>query len=621
MDISKIKDPQFLKTLSIKELESLAENIRQFIIQSVSKTGGHLSSNLGIVELTMALHYVFNTPKDKILFDVGHQSYTHKILTGRANRFDSLRQFNGLSGFQKRCESEYDVWEAGHSSTALSAAVGMAMARDLNEDHYEVIPVIGDAAMVGGPSLEALNHLGSTRSKVIIILNDNQMSISKNVGGVNNFLSELRTSMAYNKAKQEYKEMLSHIPLGKPIYKVSSVAKELIKKNLIEDTIFTEFGVDYLGPIDGHDFKDLIRALNKAKESSRSIVVHVLTKKGKGYPFAENDIEGKWHGISPFNVETGESLKKNKEDEATWSQVVSEQVYKAMAFDQNIVAITPAMISGSKMEKIFRDYPKRSFDVGIAEQHAVTFACGLATTGKKPFISIYSSFLQRAYDQINHDVARMNLSMLISVDRSGFVGEDGETHHGVFDIGFLMAIPNLVIFTPSNVVEAKEFINTAFNKADCPYFIRVSKQLTKNQDVLINHYLEIGTWTVPLKQENAKVAIITYDDKVERVISYICENKYNVDVINARFLKPMDEDMLYQIAKKYEHVIIYETDMKNASLGIYINEFFKEHELRIHTIHLAVDDHYTPQGRIDELLELEHLTMKDLDLHLKKVLE
>ena len=621
MDISKIKDPQFLKTLSIKELESLAENIRQFIIQSVSKTGGHLSSNLGIVELTMALHYVFNTPKDKILFDVGHQSYTHKILTGRANRFDSLRQFNGLSGFQKRCESEYDVWEAGHSSTALSAAVGMAMARDLNEDHYEVIPVIGDAAMVGGPSLEALNHLGSTRSKVIIILNDNQMSISKNVGGVNNFLSELRTSMAYNKAKQEYKEMLSHIPLGKPIYKVSSVAKELIKKNLIEDTIFTEFGVDYLGPIDGHDFKDLIRALNKAKESSRSIVVHVLTKKGKGYPFAENDIEGKWHGISPFNVETGESLKKNKEDEATWSQVVSEQVYKAMAFDQNIVAITPAMISGSKMEKIFRDYPKRSFDVGIAEQHAVTFACGLATTGKKPFISIYSSFLQRAYDQINHDVARMNLPMLISVDRSGFVGEDGETHHGVFDIGFLMAIPNLVIFTPSNVVEAKEFINTAFNKADCPYFIRVSKQLTKNQDVLINHYLEIGTWTVPLKQENAKVAIITYDDKVERVISYICENKYNVDVINARFLKPMDEDMLYQIAKKYEHVIIYETDMKNASLGIYINEFFKEHELRIHTIHLAVDDHYTPQGRIDELLELEHLTMKDLDLHLKKVLE
>ncbi len=620
MDISKIKDPHFLKNLTTDQLESLASDIRHFIINSVAKTGGHLSSNLGIVELTIALHYVFDAPKDKIFFDVGHQSYTHKILTGRANRFDTLRQLGGLSGFQKCCESEYDAWEAGHSSTALSAAVGMAMARDLDEEQYEIIPVIGDAAMVGGASLEALNHLGSTHSKVIIILNDNQMSISKNVGGVNNFLSELRTSMAYNKAKQEYKEMLSHIPLGKPLYKVSSAVKESIKKNLIDDTIFTEFGVDYLGPIDGHDFKDLIRALNKAKDSSGSIVVHVLTKKGKGYPFAENDVDGKWHGISPFDIATGESLKKAKENEVTWSEIVSEQVYKAMAFDQEIVAITPAMISGSKMEKIFRDYPKRTFDVGIAEQHAVTFACGLAKAGKKPFISVYSSFLQRAYDQINHDAARMKLPLLISVDRAGFVGEDGETHHGVFDIGFLMAVPNLVIFTPSNAQEAKEFINTAFHLSDRPYIIRVSKQMTKNQDVLVNHYMEIGTWTTPLSQDNAKVVVLTYDDKVQRVIQHIKANNYNVDVINARFLKPMDEAMLNKIAQKYEHLIIYETDMKNASLGLYVNEYFNDHHLTIDTVHLAIDDHYTPQGKIDQLLELENLDMKNLDIHLKKVL-
>lgn len=621
MNVKDIKDPYFLKELSIKELEDLAYDIRQFIIDSVSKTGGHLSSNLGIVELSIALHYVFDIHKDKIFFDVGHQCYTHKILTGRAKNFDTLRQFDGLSGFQKRCESDCDVWEAGHSSTALSAAVGMALARDLNQDDYEVIPVIGDAAMVGGESLEALNHLGSTHSKVIVILNDNQMSISKNVGGVNNFLSEIRTSMAYNKAKQEYKEMLSRIPLGPSLYKFSYMVKESLKKNLINETIFTEFGVDYLGPIDGHDFKDLIRAFNKAKQSTRSIVVHVLTKKGKGYSFAENDLSGKWHGVSPFNVATGELINNKKKNTLSWSEVVSSQVYKLMAFDNDIVAITPAMITGSKMEKIFRDFPKRAFDVGIAEQHATTFACGLSISGKKPFISMYSSFLQRAYDQINHDVARMNLPMLISVDRAGFVGEDGETHHGVFDIGFLMAIPNLTIFTPSNAREAKQFINTVFHKNDGPYVIRVSKQSIKNEDVLVNDYLEIGTWVKAYTAKNATIAILTYDDKVNRVISHILENNYNIDVINARFLKPMDTTMLDEIAKTYQHLIVYETDMRNASLGLYISEYYAMKHIYMDMDLLAIDDHYTPQGKIDDLLKLENLDLKQLDQCIKKVLQ
>lgn len=612
MNIKEIQNPNFLKDLSNQELDLVAKDIRNFLIESVSKTGGHLSSNLGVVELTMAIHKVFNSPEDKILFDVGHQSYVHKILTGRAMQFDKLRQYNGLSGFQKRCESIHDAWEAGHSSTALSGAVGMAAARDINNDHYEIIPVIGDAAMVGGPSLEALNHLGSTNSKVIIILNDNQMSISKNVGGVDNFLSELRTSMAYNKAKQEYKEMLSHIPLGKAIYKFSDVIKQSIKTNLIKDTIFTEFGVDYLGPIDGHDFKDLTRALNKAKNSQGSIVVHVLTQKGKGYKYAERDFTGKWHGIQPFDIKTGVTKTITKEGYQSWSSIVSSQVLECMKDDEQIVAITPAMITGSKLECVFNKYPTRCFDVGIAEQHATTFAAGMAVSGKKPFLSMYSSFLQRAYDQINHDICRMNLPSLISVDRAGFVGEDGETHHGVFDIGFLYALPNAVIFTPSNAVEARQFINTSFKNNDCPYFIRISKQSTLDEPIKDETYLKIGTWTIPYQNNNAKTCIITYDDKVNKVIEMVKSNNYNVDVINARFIKPMDFNLLDDIAKKYETVIVYETDLKNASLCLFINQYYSDRNKSIRIESMGIDDHYTPQGTIDELLHLEELDIASL---------
>ncbi len=611
MNIKNIKDPTFIKALSYNELDDLAKDIRSFLIQNVSQTGGHLSSNLGVVELTIALHYVFNAPEDKMIFDVGHQSYTHKILTGRASQFHTLRKLNGISGFQKRNEGPYDAYEAGHSCTALSSAVGMAIARDLNNEQYNIIPIIGDASIVGGPSLEALNHLGSTNSKVIIILNDNQMSISKNVGGISNFLSSIRTSMTYNKAKQEYKDLLSHVPFGKPIYKFTKKIKDHIRNNLIDETIFSEFGVDYLGPIDGHDFSDLIRALNKAKNSSNSVVVHVITKKGKGYEFAENDELGKWHGVSPFDVNTGEPICKLGENEKTWSEVIALQVYKAMAFDQDIVTITPAMISGSKLDNIFRDFPLRSFDVGIAEQHAMTFACGLSISGKKPFVSMYSSFLQRAYDQLNHDVGRMDLPMLISVDRAEFVGEDGETHHGVFDIGLLMAIPNIVIFTPSNALEAKQYINTAFQKNDHPYVIRVSKQAVLDEDVLITDTIEIGKWEYVINHHHQSI-IITYGDKVNKVKSMILENNLKVDLVNARFMKPMDNDLLDRISKEYENIIIYETVLENASLGLYINEYYMNNHVSKHIIHIAVKDHYTPQGDVDELLKLENVDLESL---------
>ena len=422
MDLTKIKGPSFLKELTEKELNDLAKDIRQFIIESVSQTGGHLSSNLGIVELTIALHYVFNSPEDKIFFDVGHQCYVHKILTGRAKDFTHLRKFNGLSGFQKRCESKHDVWEAGHSSTALSAAVAMAIARDLNKESFSVVPVVGDGAIVGGESLEALNHLGSINNKVILILNDNQMSISKSIGGMNNFLNNVRMSNTYNKMKDDYRSILQHGKLGEGVYKATKYIKDFVKRGFINDTIFEDFGIDYLGPVDGHNIVELIRVLQLAQKNKKSVVVHVVTEKGKGYSFAENDQEGKWHGTPPFNVKSGRVLSSGNPSKKSWSEIISDQVLQWMKIDKDIVSITPAMIKGSAMNNLFKVFSERCFDVGIAEEHALTFTAGLSISQKKPFISVYSSFLQRAYDQINHDIARMDLPCLCSIDRAGIVG-------------------------------------------------------------------------------------------------------------------------------------------------------------------------------------------------------
>ena len=512
MDLNKIKDPSFLMEMNIDELNELAYEIRQFIIQSVSKTGGHLSSNLGIVELTIALHYVFNSPKDKIFFDVGHQSYVHKILTGRAKQFPTLRQFNGLSGFQKRCESKHDVWEAGHSSTALSAAVAMAIARDLNHEHFDVIPVIGDGAVVGGESLEALNHLGSTQNKVILILNDNQMSISKSTGAMNNFLNNIRISNTYNRMKDDYRTMLQKGKLGEGVYKATKYLKDFVKHGFLDDTIFEDFGMDYLGPIDGHNIEELIRVLNIAKTNKKSVVVHVVTEKGKGYSYAENDKEGKWHGTPPFNVKTGNVLTST--NKKSWSSIVSDQVFQWMKIDKDVTAITPAMMKGSAMDNLFKVFPERCFDVGIAEEHAMTFAAGLSISKKKPFISVYSSFIQRAYDQINHDIARMKLPCLCSIDRAGIVGEDGPTHHGVFDIGFLTPIPNIVYFAPKDAKELRTYVNTCFTNFNNPYFLRIPRGSIDDHPVDYHVTLKIGTWTIECREENYELTIICYGENV-----------------------------------------------------------------------------------------------------------
>ncbi len=612
-----ISSPLFLKELSIKELNVLASDIRTFLIDSIAKTGGHLSSNLGVVELTIALHYVFNSPTDKVFFDVGHQSYVHKILTGRAKDFDTLRQFHGLSGFQKRDESVHDVWEAGHSSTALSAAVGMAHARDLNHQTYHVVPVIGDAAIVGGESLEALNHLGASKTKVIIIMNDNQMSISKNVGGFSEFLSDIRTSHAYNVAKGEYRHILMGSQVGEKIYHLTSKAKNLIKRRVIDSKIFGEFGVDYLGPINGHDLGELIRTLEKAKTIPNSVVVHVMTTKGKGYIYAENDTNGQWHGVEPFNKATGLMLNQSKE--IGWSEFIADEVYERMGKDQDIVAITPAMISGSKMEKIFKDYKERAFDVGIAEAHATTFAAGLAISGKKPFLSIYSSFLQRAYDQLNHDIARMNLAVVVGIDRAGLVAGDGETHHGVFDLGILKPLPNTYIYAPSSKKEAQWFLDKAFKAEHGLYCIRYGKQIVKDYPCDTKQ-LAIGKWHYISQNDKPQAIIISYGETLNDIVLEVMNRHLAYDIVNANFLKPIDTEMIEEIARRNLPIFVYERDLESCGLGKDIAAYLACRHLLCDLYTYGLPDIYLKHGDITKLLHEQGLALEDILGKMERIL-
>ena len=618
MDLNKIKDPSFLKELDIRQLNELAGEIRQFLINSISQTGGHLSSNLGVVELTIALHYVFNSPEDKIFFDVGHQSYVHKILTGRANQFATLRKYGGLSGFQKRCESEHDCFEAGHSSTALSAAIGMAVARDLNHQNFHVIPVIGDAAMVGGESLEALNHLGSINNKVIIILNDNQMAIGKSIGGFGEFLSSVRISGTYNNLKEDYRNLTSHNKFGQMIFNVSKRIKDFVKHGLIDDTIFEDFGVEYLGPVNGHNFDDLIRVLNLAKNSKSSVVVHVVTKKGRGYKFAENDKSGKWHGIAPFNIADGTLKNPGKNGKVSWSKVVADYIEMKRASDQDIVAITPAMIHGSAMDSLFKHYPDRCFDVGIAEEHALTFTCGLSLAKKKPFISVYSSFLQRAYDQINHDLSRMDLSCLICVDGCGFVGDYGPTHHGVFDLGILNQLPNVIICAPNDSANTKRFINTYLKNNDHPYILRIPRGEIENNEIEEDEILPIGKWQIDITNDY-DVTVISYGQNVTRINEYFKDKEIKIRLVNALYIKPMDTQMLQDIVDD-KPLVVYETDLKINSLASNIAYYYSQNKILKNIYSFGVDDHYSTQGTIDEILKDEGLDMDSFYQRIKEII-
>lgn len=609
MDIKNIKNPKFLKNLSQEELEDLAIEVRKFLIKNISQTGGHLASNLGIVELSIALHTVFNSPQDKIFFDVGHQSYVHKILTGRAKDFPTLRKFKGLSGYQKRAESDYDCFEAGHSSTTISAGIGMAIARDLDGADYDVLPVIGDGALTGGLALEALNHLADINSKVIVIINDNDMSISKNIGGMNHILGNLRLSMPYNKAKQNYKELMNRNKVGEIAYKSTKKVKDLVKRKVITN-MFTDMGLDYIGPIDGHDFHDLLRALNKAKETHKSIIVHVATNKGKGYRYAEDDTNGKWHGTSAFDYKTGKSLKEIPNDEISFSKAVADAVEAEMAQNDDIICISPAMVGGSGLQDIFDKYPERSFDVGIAEQHATMMAAGLSLSGKRPFLSIYSSFSQRAYDQFNHDIARLDLPVLIGLDRAGLVGEDGSSHHGVFDITMYRNLPNFVISAPKDFREIINLVKIGF-QYDHPFVMRYPRgnvKVMKPKD----EKLEIGKWKTLKK--NTKRVLISYGAHSRIFDEKIDEKKCGL--IHALFIKPLDHRVLDKLFKEQTEIIIYEPDIKGGGFASSILEYAntKKYDTSKVTI-ISIDDEYIDCGSVDELLKDNKL---DYDYVIKK---
>ncbi|WP_249030411.1 1-deoxy-D-xylulose-5-phosphate synthase [Tannockella kyphosi] len=619
MDLTKIESPEFLKTLDDKQLNDLADSIRTFLIENISKTGGHLSSNLGIVELTIALHLVFDSPNDKIFFDVGHQSYVHKILTGRAKYFPTLRKTDGLSGFQKTKESKHDVWEAGHSSTALSGAIGMAVARDLKNENFHVVPVVGDGAMLSGPSLEALNHIASLNNKVILILNDNHMSIGSRVGNVEHFLSNIRISNTYNHLKKDYRNLLSGGNVRNKIFTTSRSIKEFFKKSLIKHTMFDDFGLSYIGPIDGHDINELKRALNFAKESKESIVVHIHTQKGKGYVHAVDDKCGKWHGIGPFDIESGQSLEKVDENKISWSKVVSNHMNTLMAKDDQIVAVTPAMVHGSKMTKLFHDYPDRCFDVGIAEEHAVTFVAGLSIQGAKPFLSVYSSFIQRAYDQMNHDIARMNLPSFICIDRCGIVGSDGPTHHGVFDIGMFLPVPNLTIFAPRDANEALSFMDYAFDHFDRPYMMRISRNSVLKPT---EQYQEMvyGKWLNYKNNDNPKVIIITYGDNVDVVEMLLEQEHIPAYIVNARFLKPIDTDLVNHLPEYKLPIIVYETDLQNGGLFTQLTSYYSQNHKTVSISSVAIGDHYSIAGSVDDIYRDEKIDKYSLLEKIKEVI-
>ena len=609
MEIKKIENPRFLKQLSIDELNQLSQDIRDFLIENISKTGGHFSSNLGIVELTVALHYVFDSPEDKFLFDVGHQAYVHKILTGRAPMFTKLKKYGGMCGFQNRHESIYDPWEAGHSSTTISGATGLAIARDLKKEQFEVISIIGDAALMSGESLEALNFLGGIDTKVIVILNDNNMSISRNVGGLSNFLSDVRMSYKYNQAKSNYTEILSQSAVGQKIFDMTKRVKDKVKRKILLDTPFSQFDLDYIGPVDGHNMEELIRALETVKNLDHSVVLHVLTKKGKGYEPAEKDRSGVYHSVGPFDIIKGIQPVLDQERHS-WSQSVSDHVEYLMNKHDDICVITPAMITGSCLQSIFKNHPDRSFDVGIAEEHAMTLAAGLSQGGEFPFLSVYSSFFQRAYDQLNHDIARMNLPCLIGIDRAGLVGGDGATHHGVFDIGIIAPIPGVVIMAPKDEEEAQKMINTAYQNKDHPYVMRYSKNKVIDTHQHTDETIKLGEWELIKETEDAAVNVVTYGDNVLAVLEMAETDHLSINIINARFIKPIDEGMLNKISDK--PIIVYETDLMKGSLGSIMSLYYEKNHINVDMSFIGIDDHYVTFGDNESLYKQEHISLNDL---------
>jgi len=623
LDLTSIKDPSFLKEMDIPELKKLSKEIRRFLIETLSKTGGHIGPNLGVVELTLALHKCFNSPKDKLLWDVGHQSYVHKILTGRADQFDTLRQYKGLSGFPKRNESMHDVWETGHSSTSLSAAMGMAVARDLKGESSYIVPVIGDGALTGGMALEALNHIGHEKSDMIVVLNDNEMSIAPNVGAIHNMLGKLRTDSKYQRAKDELEMFLKKIPaVGGKLAGTAEKLKDTLKYLFVSGIFFEELGFKYLGPVDGHNFDSLLENIQYAKKTKGPVLLHVITKKGKGYEPAEKDKKGAWHGTGQYKIETGDFIKPVDTPPA-WSKLVSDTVLKLAKKDPRIVAITPAMTVGSKLEKFQEELPNRVYDVGIAEQHATTFAAGLATQQMKPFLAIYSTFLQRAYDQVVHDVCRQDLNVFFGIDRAGLVGADGETHQGVFDIAFLRHIPNMVLMMPKDENEGQHMVNTAIQYNDGPIAMRFPRG--NGLGVPLDDELKkipIGSWEV--LREGSDACILTFGTTIQMSLeaaNNLQKLGISVKVVNARFIKPMDEAMLLSILNTGMPILTVEEAILQGGFGSAVIEFAHDHAFYQQVIdRIGITDQFIEHGSVKDLLQEIGLTAESIVHKIQNIL-
>ena len=606
--LDKINSPEDLKKLTIKEKEQLAEEIRKYLLEITSSNGGHIASNLGVVELTIALLSVYDTPKDKIVWDVGHQCYVYKILTGRREQLKTLRQLNGLSGFPKSKESEYDAFNTGHSSTSISAATGMARARDIKCNNNRVIAVIGDGALTGGMALEALNDAGSSGLDMTVILNDNEMSISKNVGGIPLLLSHLRTKKSYVKINSKIKLFFQKIPvIGKCLIYLTKKIKQVIKRIFIKNMFFEDIGFTYLGPFNGHDINVLEDILESSKKIKGPVLIHIITKKGKGYEFAENN-PNKFHGIGPYDIETGETKKKKTDD---YSKIFGKKLVNIAATNNRIVAITAAMTDGTGLTEFANTFPNRFFDVGITEQHAITFAAGLAKEGLIPVVSIYSSFLQRAYDQIIHDICLQNLHVVICIDRAGIVGNDGETHHGIFDLSYLSSIPNMTILAPANFKELELMLDYAV-KFDGPIAIRYPRggetaidykptKIEKNKATLVASGNDLTILTIG----NTLQKGIELSNKLKR-------KKISCDVINTRFLKPLDEKTILNSITKTKKVITIEDNLLKGGLSDAILELINKNELNINIKSFGYDDTFVTHGSNSELEELYHLDIKNI---------
>lgn len=612
MYIENINNPLDLKKLKKEELPLLATEIRDFIIKTVSNTGGHLGSNLGVVDLTIVLHYLFDSPKDAFIFDVGHQTYTHKILTGRKDKFCTLRTYGGISGFPKRCESEHDIEETGHASTSLSFAYGVAKAKNILENDGEVIAIIGDGAMTGGMALEAMNNIAHTNTDMIIVLNNNEMSIGKNIGAISKFLNATLNDAFIQEASYKVKDLVSALPFGDIANEIIDRGKGAIRSFVAPGIAFRELGFKYFGPVDGHTYEELISAFEKIKQIKGPRIIQVNTIKGKGYEIAEKN-PSKFHGIAPFDIETGET--KSKSSGKTFSNIAGESIIEAAKENKNIVAITAAMESGTGLTEFAKIFKDRFFDVGIAEQHSITFAVGLAESGLIPFVCLYSTFLQRGYDQIIHDVCIMNANVKFMIDRAGLVPEDGDTHQGVFDISFLRIIPNIVIMSPVFEEDFKAMVKKSIEHKG-PTVIRYNKSAVResenNKENIIASDFEIGKAHIVRESGGKKNCIISYGQTLIDIVDAVNEINLDVSILNLSTLKPLDEKAIIDFINKSDKILIIEENIKKGGIGSAILEIMADNgifkRVKIH----ALPDKFFEVATRNKLLELYKLDKNGL---------